>query len=205
VTEASGGKVGYMYLQNVDPPGVEQFRKEWKELRLKVAAVIIDVRNNSGGRNPEDIYSWIGKNPDRLMYDRRGRVPPMGEHLDGPKVMLANDQSVSGGDELPYFFRFYRMGRLIGTRTFGGMIGAGASYKIPGGWVLTIPEYGFFSPVTREWYPENLGVEPDEQVELRPFALSGGREPQLDRAIEVALEMLRTWTRRPEPPHYEPR
>jgi tricorn protease len=194
-----------MYLQNVDPPGVEQFRKEWKQLRLKADAVIIDVRNNSGGRNPEEIYSWIGKKPDRVMYYTRGKVPPMGEDLDGPKVMLANDQSVSGGDELPYFFRFYRMERLVGTRTFGGMIGSGDTYKIPGGWALMIPEYGFFSPATGEWYPENRGVEPDERVELRPFALSGGREPQLEHAIQAALQMLGSWQRRPEPPLYEPR
>jgi C-terminal processing protease CtpA/Prc len=205
VTEASGGKVGYVYVQNVDPPGVEQFRKQWKQLRLKVGAVIIDVRNNSGGRNPEDIYSWIGKKPDRVMYDFRGKVPPIGEDLDGPKVMLANDQSVSGGDELPYFFKLHRMGRLIGTRTLGGMIGSGATYKILGGWIMAIPEYGFFSPTSGEWYPDNYGVDPNERVELRPFALSGGREPQLERAIEVALEMLGSWQQRPEPPVYEPR
>jgi C-terminal processing protease CtpA/Prc len=68
-----------------------------------------------------------------------------------------------------------------------------------------IPEYGFFSPATGEWYPENRGVEPDERVELRPFALSGGREPQLEHAIQAALQMLGSWQRRPEPPLYEPR
>jgi tricorn protease len=85
------------------------------------------------------------------------------------------------------------------------MIGSGATYNVSGGWLLTIPEYGFFSPAGGEWYPENHGVDPDERVELRPFALSGGREPQLERAIEVALEMLAQWRRRPEPPLYQSR
>jgi tricorn protease len=204
VAEASGGRVGYIHIQNVDPPGVEEFRKQWREMRVKMQAVIVDVRNNNGGRNPEDVYSWIGNRPDRLMYDFRGRVPPVGVHVDGPKVMIANDQSVSGGDEVPYFFKHHKMGRLIGTRTFGGVIGSGATYKIPGGWLLSIPEYGFYSPATGEWYPENRGVEPDETVELRPLALSGGREPQLERAFETALEMLKTWKRMPEPPPYAP-
>ncbi|HET8548134.1 MAG TPA: PDZ domain-containing protein [Bryobacteraceae bacterium] len=205
VAEATGGRVGYLHVMNVDPPGVEEFRKEWRELRNRVAAIIIDVRNNSGGRNPEDILSWIGNKPDRIMYDFRGRVPPFGVYFDGPKVMIANDQSVSGGDEVPYHFKRNRMGVLIGTRTFGGMIGSGATYKIAGGWTLAIPEIGFYAPAAGEWYPENYGVEPDEVVELKPFPLSGGRDPQLERAIQVAVDATMTWSRMPEPPRYPTR
>ncbi len=204
VKEATDGRVGYMHLTNVDQSGVDAFRKEWRELRTRVAAMIIDIRNNSGGRQPEDVIDWIARPPSRLAYDRRGRIPPFGHFLDGPKVMIANDQSVSGGDELAYHFKRAAAGPLVGNRTFGGMIGSGASYKITGGWMLMVPEHGFYVPDAGAWYPENYGVEPDHVVELKPYPLTGGRDPQLEKAIELALEALQSYQKIPDPPPYAP-
>lgn len=204
VAEATGGRVGYVHVFNVEDDGVEAFRNGWMEQRTRVAAMIVDVRNNSGGVRTDDIFDWIALKPSRLMYDKRGRVPPFGRFIDGPKVMIANDQAVSGGDELAAFFKRDKVGPLVGNRTFGGMIGSGDAYKITGGWVLLVPQYGFYRPDTGEWYPENYGVAPDYVVELKPDALTGGRDPQLEKAIELATEALKTYTKIPDPPPYTP-
>jgi tricorn protease len=94
---------------------------------------------------------------------------------------------------------------LVGNRTLGGMIGSGAPHKITGGWVLFLPEYGFYRHDAGEWSPENLGVEPDHVVPLKPYELSGGHDPQLEKAIELATEGVKTYkTTIPNPPPYNP-
>ncbi|MCX6625417.1 MAG: S41 family peptidase [Acidobacteria bacterium] len=119
--------------------------------------------------------------------------------------MLANELSVSGGDELAYYFKFLKLGPLVGTRTAGGMIGNGGQFPVTGGWNMAIPQFGFFSPVTGEWVPENRGVEPDHKVELTPAACAAGRDPQLEKAIDLALEALKTYKKQlPETPPYRP-
>jgi tricorn protease len=85
------------------------------------------------------------------------------------------------------------------------MIGSGGPHKIAGGWVLFVPEYGFYMHEAGEWSPENLGVEPDYVVPLRPYELSGGRDPQLEKAIELAMAAIETYrTEIPDPPPYRP-
>jgi tricorn protease len=119
--------------------------------------------------------------------------------------MIANELSVSGGDELAYYFKFLKLGPLVGTRTTGGMIGAGGQFPVAGGWNMVVPQWGFFSPATGEWMPENRGVEPDYKVELTPEAFAAGRDPQLEKAIDLALEALKTYKKQlPEVPPYRP-
>lgn len=202
VTEATSGKVGYIHLINADD--FEGFREEWSAQRGR-AAMIIDIRNNVGGGRADEIVDWIGRAPASVMYDRRGRVPPAGHFLDGPKVMITDEKAVSGGDQLALFFKRAKVGPLVGTRTFGGMIGSGGPHKIAGGWALLVPEYGFYMHDTGEWSPENYGVEPDYVVPLKPYELSGGRDPQLEKAVELAAEALKTYqTKIPAPPPYRP-
>jgi len=200
VAEASGGKVGYIHLMNADD--FEDFREEWSGQRGR-AAMIIDIRNNVGGDRADEIVDWMGRLPASVMYDRRGRVPPAGHFLDGPKVMIADEKAVSGGDQLALFFKRAGVGPLVGGRTFGGMIGSGGPHKITGGWVLFVPEYGFYQHDAGQWSPENEGVPPDYVVPLRPYELSGGRDPQLEKAIELATEALGNYkTKIPDPPPY---
>jgi tricorn protease len=200
VAEATDGKVGYIHLMNVED--VDGFKQEWGAERGR-AAMIIDIRNNVGGGGAEEIVDWMGREPAGVMYDRRGRVPPAGHFLDGPKVMIADEKAVSGGDELALLFKRAKVGPLVGNRTMGGMIGSGAPHKITGGWVLFVPEYAFYSHDVGEWLPENLGVAPDYVVPMKPFELSGGRDPQLEKAIDLATEALRTYrTKIPNPPPY---
>ena len=191
VTAATGGRVGYLHVANVEEDGVERFRREWLALRGRVAAVIVDERNNGGGTQPLDILDWIERPPARRMFDHRGEVPPfIGPFIDGPKVMIANEQAASGGDELAYYFQARKMGTLVGTRTMGAMIGNGATYDVTGGWIMGVPELAFFWPELKQWAPENRGVEPDIRVEWRPADLAAHRDPQLEKAIEVASAAL---------------
>jgi hypothetical protein len=202
VTEATTGKVGYIHLMNADD--IDGFKQEWGAQRHH-AAMIIDIRNNVGGGRADEIIDWLGRMPASVMYDRRGRVPPAGHYLDGPKVMIVDEKAVSGGDQLALFFKRAKIGPLVGNRTFGGMIGSGAPYKITGGWVLFVPEYGFYMHETGEWSPENFGVEPDYIVPLKPFELSGGHDPQLEKAIELATEAIKSYKCMiPDPPRYNP-
>ena len=200
VAEATGDKVGYIHVINADD--VDDFKQEWSAQRAR-AAMIIDIRNNVGGGRADEIVDWIGRQPASVMYDRRGRVPPAGHLLDGPKVMIADEKAVSGGDQLALYFKRAKVGPLVGNRTFGGMIGSGGPHRITGGWVLFVPEFGFYMHDAGEWSPENLGVEPDYVVPLKPYELSGGHDPQLEKAIELATEALETYvTKVPDPPSY---
>jgi tricorn protease len=202
VAAVTNGRVGYLHLMNADD--VDGFKREWSAQR-GLSAMIVDIRNNVGGGGADEIVDWMGREPASVMYDRRGRVPPAGHFLDGPMVMIADEKAVSGGDQLALFFKRAKLGPLVGNRTLGGMIGSGAPHKITGGWVLFVPEYGFYSHDAGEWSPENLGVEPDHFVSLEPFERSGGQDPQLEKAIELATEAIRTYkTRVPDPPPYNP-
>jgi tricorn protease len=195
--------LGYIYAQNVDPDGLDSFRKQWMELRNQVDGMIVDVRNCNGGTMSDAVVDILAARPTRRMYDRRGMVPPFGVFFDGPKVMIANDQSVSGCDEVPMLFKRGKLGPRVGTRTFGGMIGAGDTYRITGGGGMVVPEFGFYS-VDIGWSLENFGVEPDYTVELKPPALTGGRDPQLEKAIELGMEALKAYIKVAPPPPYEP-
>lgn len=203
VKEASGGRIGYIYISNVELEGLRAFREEWSELRNQVAAVIVDVRNCNGGIASEDVHEWLAAKPTRRGYDWRGLVPPFGVFFDGPKVMIANDQSVSGCDEVPMFFKRARVGPIVGTRTFGGMIGSGATYELAAGGRMTVPEFGFYASDVGEWSPENYGVDPDYKTEWTPYS-KDERDPQLEKAIEVATAALKTYTKAANPPPYIP-
>ncbi len=206
VAEVTGGRVGYVHVNDVDKGGVETFREDCRALRGKVAGLIIDERNNIGGTQPLEILDWVERKPTRMFFEQRGEVPPYrSPFIDGPKVMIANELSVSGGDELAYYFQHLKLGALVGARTTGGMIGDGSDFPIAGGWSMAIPQFGFFSPVTGEWMPENRGVEPDYKVEITPASYAAGRDPQLEKAIDLALEALKTYKKQmPEIPPYRP-
>jgi hypothetical protein len=205
VERSTGGRVGYIHVPNVEPPGVELFQAQWKEQRGGVAAMIVDVRNNGGGTQPLRIFEWIDLRPRWLMYSNKGLIPPSASQwLDGPKVMIVNDQAGSGGDQLPMLMRQSKTGPVVGTRTVGAFIGNGGAYKIAGGWTLMVPEYGFYLPGEGRWSPENTGIEPDYRVEMRAGLCANGADPRLGKAIEIALGALTACRKAPVPPPYVP-
>jgi tricorn protease len=205
VSDATAGRAGYVHVPNVDTSGVEMFQAQWRAQRAQVSAMIIDSRNNGGGTRPRDVFDWIANRPRWLMYGNKGVVPPsVGQWLDGPKVMLANDQAGSGGDQLPMLMQQNKVGPVVGTRTVGAMIGSGDPYKIAGGWSLMVPEWGFYMTEYGAWSPENRGIEPDHRVEMSADLVAQGADPQLDKAISLVLEALRTYKKMPAPPTFVP-
>jgi tricorn protease len=107
----------------------------------------------------------------------------------GPKVMITNEFAGSGGDAMPYLFRQQKVGPLVGKRTWGGLVGIGAIPELMDGGSVTSPSFGQFSPAG-EWDVENRGVEPDFTVEQDPKLVSEGHDPQLEKAVALALEEL---------------
>jgi tricorn protease len=105
--------------------------------------------------------------------------------------MIINENAGSGGDWMPFYFREAGVGPLVGKRTWGGLVGIGGTPGLMDGGSVTAPNFGIFSK-DGEWIIENQGVSPDHEVEMTPRDVIAGRDPQLERAVEVVLERLRT-------------
>jgi len=189
VQEATNNRVGYVYVPDTGRGGqselVRQFTPQWTK-----EALIIDERFNSGGQIPDRFIELL----DRPVYnywarrDHRDWQSPTVAHA-GPKVMLTNGWSGSGGDAFPYYFRKAGLGPLIGTRTWGGLIGiSGNPQPVDGGFV-SVPTFGFWN-TQGDWDVEGYGVDPDYEIENAPHEMAAGRDPQLEKAIEVILDLL---------------
>ncbi len=204
VDKATGGKVGYIYVQStgVDAQDelMRQFMAQWTRPGL-----IVDERWNSGGQIPDRFIELL--NRPVLSYwavrDAPSQQWPPVAH-SGPEVMLINGWSGSGGDAFPFYFREVGLGPLIGTRTWGGLIGiSGAPQLVDGGFV-TVPTFRMFDP-KGEWFAEGHGVDPDIKVEDDPTALARGTDPQLERAIQEAMKAVAKLPPPPARPPYQKR
>ncbi len=190
VDEATGGKVGYVYVPDTGRGGqnelVRQFRAQFNK-----AGLIIDERFNSGGQIPDRFIELLGRSVTNYWGVRDGKdwAWPQVAHA-GPKAMLINGWSGSGGDCFPFYFHEAKLGPLIGTRTWGGLIGmTGAPSLIDGGSV-TVPTFGIYN--TRgEWIIEGYGVDPDIKVVDDPAIMAKGKDPQLERAIDEVVKALK--------------
>jgi tricorn protease len=189
VEEATNGRVGYIYVPNTALSGQNELVRQFIPQRAK-DALIIDERFNSGGQIPDRFIELL----NRPIYnywarrDHRDWQTPFVAHT-GPKVMLVNSWAGSGGDALPYYFRKAGVGPLVGTRTWGGLIGiSGNPQPIDGGFV-SAPTFGFWN-TEGNWEVEGYGVKPDYEIENAPHEMVAGRDSQLEKAIEVVLEML---------------
>ena len=201
VEKLTDGRVGYIYVPDTGQGGqrdlvrqfVAQFHKE---------GLIIDERFNSGGQIPDRFIELLNRPIYNYWAVRDGKDwqwPPVAHW--GPKVMLINGWSGSGGDCFPFYFREARLGPLIGTRTWGGLIGmTGVPPLIDGGRV-TVPTFAIYSK-KGQWIIEGYGVDPDIKVVDNPGLMARGHDPQLERAVKVILNMLKK--RRPIPPARPP-
>jgi len=190
VEKASQGRVGYVYVPDTGVGGqtdlVRQFRGQWDK-----AGLIIDERFNSGGQIPDRFVEMLGRKTLNYWGVRDGKdwQWPAVAH-DGPKAMLINGWSGSGGDCFPFYFKKAGLGPLIGRRTWGGLIGiSGAPGLIDGG-NITVPTFGIYSK-DGEWIIEGHGVEPDIEVIDDPGAMAQGKDPQLDRALQEVEASLK--------------
>ncbi len=190
VEDATDGKVGYVYVPDTGRHGqnelVRQFRAQFSK-----AGLIIDERFNSGGQIPDRFVELLGRRTLNYWGVRDGEDWSWPQIANsGPKAMLINGWSGSGGDCFPFYFQKAGLGPLIGTRTWGGLIGmTGAPGLIDGGSV-TVPTFGIYS--TRgEWIIEGHGVDPDIPVVDDPSLMAKGGDPQLERAIAEVLKALK--------------
>ena len=192
VSEQSDGKIGYIHVPNTGVDGQnELFRQFYGQ--TDCAALIIDERWNGGGQIPTRFIELLDRPVRNYWAKRHGRdgVSPDGAHF-GPKCMLINGQAGSGGDLFPYYFRQYGLGKLIGTRTWGGLVGISGNPGLIDGGRITVPTFAFYE-LDGTWGIEGHGVDPDIEVvddpskmvvDPNPMAPDVIRDPQLDAAIE---------------------
>jgi tricorn protease len=202
VDQATGGRVAYIYMPDTAFGGLTNFTRYFYAQVGKEAA-IIDERFNGGGMLATDIIEQLQRKRMSAVATRDGEdeVQPQGA-IFGPKVMLINEFAGSGGDAMPNYFRRGGVGKLIGKRTWGGLVGrAGAPQLLDGG-MVSAPSSGVWGPDSK-WDAENVGIAPDIEVEHDPALVRQGRDPQLERAIEVVMaELAKNPVAAPKRPAY---
>ena len=202
VDDATNGKVAYVYMPDTSFGGLTNFTRYYYA-QVGKEAVIIDERFNGGGALATDIIEHLKRSMMSLVATRDGEdeVQPQGA-IFGPKVMIINEFAGSGGDAMPNYFRRASVGKLIGKRTWGGLVGrAGAPPLMDGGFV-SAPSSAVWGPAG-EWDAENVGIAPDIEVEHDPALVRQGKDPQLERAIaEVMAELKKNPVPRPKRPAY---
>jgi tricorn protease len=192
VDQASDGRVGYIYLPNTAGAGYTFFNRMFFP-QVDKQALIIDERSNAGGQAANYIVEVLSRKHLSSWQDRDGlnTNTPAGV-MHGPKLMMVDQDAGSGGDYLPYAFRQLGIGKLLGTRTWGGLIGISANPQLVDGGYLTVPFFRFID-ADGNWSIENEGVTPDINVELDPLATNAGRDTQLEAAISDILADLEDW------------
>ncbi|WP_027672817.1 S41 family peptidase [Rheinheimera baltica] len=190
VADKTDGKVAYVYLPNTAGGGFYFFNRMFFAQTDK-PAVIIDERKNGGGQAANYITETLGRAFLSGWKDRDGLTfSTPGGGIYGPKTMLIDQDAGSGGDFLPWAFKRLGLGKTIGTRTWGGLIGISTNPPMIDGGFHVVPFFRFYTP-DNEWRVENEGVAPDIEVELDPIAVNKGIDVQLDRAIEHTLSELK--------------
>lgn len=201
VTRASGGRVGYVHIPDMGVPGLNEFAKYFYPQTDK-DAIIVDVRSNGGGNVSPMIIERLRRELVLVDIVRNG-VPATnpGAMILGPKVLLADEFSASDGDLVTYRFKTYKMGPVIGKRTWGGVVGIRGALPMLDGGVLNRPEFSRYDVAGKTWAIEGVGVEPDIVVDNDPAREYAGVDQQLDKAIEVVLDLLKkNPVRLPPPP-----
>lgn len=192
VEEASNGKIGYIYIPDMGPDGLNEFARYFYP-QLDKEGLIIDDRANGGGNVSPMILERLAREPYRLTMrrgsNRIGTVPDAVQV--GPKVCLINKYSASDGDLFPWGFRALGLGKLIGTRSWGGIVGISGSMPFIDGTDIRVPFFTSFDAKTGEWIIENHGVDPDIIIDNDPVKEWNGEDQQLNRAIEEVMKELK--------------
>jgi len=205
VDAATGGRVAYVHVPNTAGGGYTSFNRYFFSQVGKEAA-IIDERFNEGGQLADYIIDYLRRPMLSKVVTREGHdwTSPS-EAIYGPKVMIINEMSGSGGDALPWYFRKAGIGPLIGKRTWGGLVGIGGYPELLDGGHVTAPRAAIYG-LNGDWEVENHGIPPDYEVDLEPAAWRSGRDAQLEKAIEVVMQQLKEHPlpqiKRPPYPNY---
>jgi tricorn protease len=200
VDQLSGGQLAYVYVPDTSGPGYTSFNRYFFAQNQKHGAVI-DERFNQGGALADYIVEYLKRPLLNYIAFRDGRdIPtPLGA-IYGPKAMLINELSGSGGDALPWYFHKLQIGPLIGKRTWGGLVAAFPLPQLMDGGFVTAPDAAVYG-LKGDWEVENHGVAPDIEVEFDPAAWRQGHDPQLERAVEALLDQLKS---NPQEAHKRP-
>jgi len=189
VAETSGGRIGYVHVPDTGVNGQNELVRQFMA-QQHMDALIVDERWNSGGQIPTRFIELLNRPATNFWATRSGRDwqwPPVGHR--GPKAMLINHAAGSGGDAFPYYFRQAGLGPLIGTRTWGGLVGMSGQPALIDGSGPTVPSFAFYE-LDGTWGIEGHGVEPDIEVLDNPAHMCNGEDPQLEAAIEHLLGEL---------------
>ena len=194
VSDATDGKVGYIHIPDMGPDGLNEFVKHFYP-QLDKKALIIDDRGNGGGNVSPMIIERLKREITRANMARNVSIPGQTprQMLVGPKVLLINNYSASDGDLFPYSFKKHKMGKVIGVRSWGGVVGIRGSLPFIDGADLRKPEFASYSSEDSSWIIEGYGVDPDIVVDNDPAKEYAGIDEQLNKAIEVILEELKNF------------
>lgn len=196
VDKLSNGRIGYIHVPNTSEDGNRELNRGLLAYHHK-EALIVDERYNGGGFIPDRMIELLTRKP--LNYWKRRDLEPGATPLlshDGPKAMLINAPSGSGGDAFPYYFKKLKLGTVIGTRTWGGLIGISGNPQLADGGVLLAATFRFMD-TDGKWAVEDEGVSPDIEVIDRPELVAAGRDPGVEKAVEVLLKQLPATPRAP--------
>ena len=189
VDAASGGKIGYVYLRNMGDEGLNQFVKQFFP-QVRKQGMIFDVRYNGGGFVDQLIFERLRRvlaGMDSARNFESGTIPDVVFH--GYLACITNRYAASDGDFFSYFFKQYKLGPLIGERTWGGVRGIRGEFELMDGGYITRPEFSLYG-LDSQWAIENRGVAPDVEVDNSPDLVVKGRDPQLEKAIEMVMQQI---------------
>jgi tricorn protease len=190
VQEATNGRVAYVYVPNTSTLGHIYFKRYFFPQADK-EAIIVDERFNGGGLVADYYLDWLRKPVSSYWAMRYGAdLKTPSASIQGPKVMIINEVAGSGGDFLPYMWRKFGLGKLVGTTTWGGLVGTLGFPVLMDGGGVTAPNLAFWD-VGEGFGIENVGIPPDIEVEQTPKDVIAGRDPQLEAAIKVVLDELK--------------
>jgi tricorn protease len=189
VDRLSGGRVGYVYMSDMEQLGLQQFMRQFYS-QMNKQALIMDDRWNGGGFIAPYALERLRRVLASLNVNRERAVATEPQDLvNGPKVALLNHWSASDGDIFPYLFKQYGLGKLVGTRSWGGVRGIRGNWKLMDGGYITIPEEADYN-LDSTWAVENHGVDPDIEVENMPADLLAGRDVQLETAVDLMVKTI---------------
>ncbi|HTW81917.1 MAG TPA: PDZ domain-containing protein [Terracidiphilus sp.] len=190
VDQLSGGKVAYVYMPNTAGAGYNSFNRYFYS-QLDRQALVLDERWNEGGFIADYVVDVLKRFPLSGAIERDGKPihDPVGA-IFGPKVMLINQNSGSGGDAMPWYFRKAGIGKLVGTRTWGGLVGIGGYPPLIDGGYVMAPRFAIYG-LHGEWEVENRGIPPDVTVELLPKDVAAGHDLQLETGVQMVLDELK--------------